>query len=87
MGRGDGWLAAGHLPQGHHVVGGDAFIAGADLVNCCHFEGVNSKGLEVGDVEDCLRIISGDDLVRVPVCVLPLQDVYDVAGDVAVVGV
>ena len=83
----DGGLAAGYLPERHHVVGGQALVAPSYLVHSGHFEGVDSEGLEVGDVEDCLRSVGGEDLVVVPVSVLALQDVDDVVGHLAVVSV
>ena len=62
MGGCYGWLATGDLSQGHHVVGGAALIAGANLVHCGDLEGVHREGLKVGDVIAGLRRLSGDHL-------------------------
>ena len=87
MGSLDGWLAAGDLPEGHHVVWGPAGVAGADAVHSRHFEGVDGEWLEVGHVVARLVGVGGDHLVAIPVGVLALQDVDDVVEDGAVVGV
>ena len=87
MGRGDGGLATGDLPQSHHVVRGKTLVTGSNLVHSCHFEGVHREGLEVRHVKDCLGRASGEDLVGVPVGVLAFQDVDDVVSDLAVVAV
>ena len=85
VGRLDGGLPAGDLPQCHHVPRRTTGVAGSDTVDSGYFEGVHGEGLEVGDVVAGLLGVGGDHLVVVPVSVLPLQDVDDVVGHRAVV--
>ena len=97
MSRGDGGLAVGHLPEGHHVVRGQTLIAGTNAVHGCHLirisvklsrcshlthlEGVDSEGGQVGDIVAGLGGGGGDHLVMTPVCLLALPDVDDVVTD------
>lgn len=45
--RGDGGLAAGHLPQGHHVVRGQALVAGTNAVDSSHLVILSFKYLHI----------------------------------------
>ena len=45
--RGDGGLAAGHLPQGHHVVRGQTLIAGTNAVHSSHLNILSFKSLPI----------------------------------------
>ena len=47
VGRGDGGLAAGHLPQGHHVVRGQTLIAGTNAVHSRHLNILSFKSLSI----------------------------------------
>ena len=97
MSRGDGGLATGLLPEGHHVVRGQTLITGTNAVHSCHLirisvkislcshlthlEGVDSEGGQVGDIVAGLGGGGGDHLVVTPVCLLALPDVDDVMTD------
>lgn len=97
VGRGDGGLAAGHLPQGHHVVRGQTLVTGTNAVHRCHLnrfsvklspcshpthlERVDSEGRQVSDIVASLCWGGGDHLVVTPVCLLALPDVDDVVAD------
>ena len=97
VGRGDGGLAAGLLPQSHHVVRGQTLVTGSNAVHRCHLyrlsvkfspcplfthlEGVDSEGGQVSDIVAGLGWGGGDHLVVTPVRLLALPDVDDVVAD------
>ena len=62
MGGGDGGLAAGHLPQGHHVIRGQTLVARADAVHGGHLHNVLSvKILRIcSSVEAHLEWVDGE---------------------------